>query len=79
MEGLNELEVLHLLNSEALRSDPANLIVPVLEFLGFRDRQFSVMPFYDACNASSFLRASECLDFAEQVLPVSKNSGTETQ
>ena len=39
MEGLNELEVLHLLNSEALRSDPANLTVPVLEFLGFRGLQ----------------------------------------
>jgi len=67
-EGLNELEILHLLNSEPLRSDPANSTVPVLEFLTFRDWQFAVMPFYDACNASPFLRASECLDFAEQVL-----------
>ena len=78
-EGANELEILHLLNPEPLRSDPANLTVPVLEFLSFRDWRFAVIPYYDACDASPFLRASECLDFAEQVLSVSKNSSAETQ
>ena len=34
-EGLNKLEILRLLNSETLRSDPANSNVPVLEFLSF--------------------------------------------
>ncbi|KIM42429.1 hypothetical protein M413DRAFT_444847 [Hebeloma cylindrosporum] len=67
-EGLNELKILHLLNSEPLRSDPANLTVQVLEFLSFRDWQFVVMPFYDGCDESPFLRVSECLDFVEQVL-----------
>lgn len=67
-EGLNELKILHLLNSEPLRSDPANLTVQVLEFQSFGDWQFVVMPFYDGCDESLFLRASECLDFAEQVL-----------
>lgn len=67
-EGLNELKILHLLNSEPLRSDPANSTVQVLEFLSFSDWQFVVMPFYDGCDESLFLRASECLDFAEQVL-----------
>ncbi|EDR14436.1 uncharacterized protein LACBIDRAFT_321504 [Laccaria bicolor S238N-H82] len=67
-EGLNELKILHLLNSEPLRSDSANLTVQVLEFLSFSDWQFVVMPFYDGCDEAPFLRASECLDFAEQVL-----------
>ena len=77
-EGLNELEILHLLNSEPLKSDPTNSTVPVLEFLSFHDWQFAVMPFYDGCDASPFLSASECLDFMEQILSVSCNPDPET-
>jgi serine/threonine protein kinase len=78
-EGLSELEILQLLNSEPLKSDPANSTVPVLEFLSFHDWQFVVMPFYDGCDASDFLRASECLDFMEQLLTVSCNPDTESR
>ena len=73
-EGLSELEILQHLNSEPLRSDPHNSTVPVLEFLSFHDWQFAVMPFYDDCDASPFLSASECLDFMEQLLTVSCDS-----
>ena len=66
-EGLSELEILHHLNLEPLRSDPNDSTVSVLEFLGFHDWQFAVMPFYDDCHSDSspFLSESECLDFME--------------
>lgn len=69
-EGRRELEILQLLNSEPLISDSGSFTVPVLEFLEHFDWTFAVMPFCDHCDVP-FLNASECLDFAEQVLTVS--------
>jgi hypothetical protein len=70
-EGLAELQILRILNSEPLKSDPFNTTVPVLEFLTYEDWHFAVMPFFDPFDVSPFLTASECLDFAEQALSVS--------
>ncbi|ETW78624.1 hypothetical protein HETIRDRAFT_419877 [Heterobasidion irregulare TC 32-1] len=67
-EGRRELEILQLLNSEPLRSDPANATVPVLEFLEFHDWHFVVMPFCDQCDELPFLNVSEGFDFADQIL-----------
>ncbi|EGN92928.1 hypothetical protein SERLA73DRAFT_79145 [Serpula lacrymans var. lacrymans S7.3] len=67
-EGLKELEILQLLNSEPLRSDPYNATVPVLEFLKYDGWHFIVMPFYDDCSSPPFRNIHECLDFVEQVL-----------
>ncbi|KAL6302706.1 kinase-like domain-containing protein [Sparassis latifolia] len=67
-EGENERQILQLLNSEPLRSHPANTTVPVLEFIDYEDFCFAVMPFCNGSDDFPFLNASECLDFAEQVL-----------
>lgn len=70
-EGRRELEILQLLNSEPLRSDPANATVRVLEFLEFHDWHFVVMPLCDQCDELPFLNVSEGFDFADQILAVS--------
>lgn len=70
-EGTIEYQILRLLNSPSMRSDPRNATVPVLKFLEFYDWKFVVMPFYDGCDEYVFLTAYECLDFACQVLEVS--------
>jgi serine/threonine protein kinase len=70
-EGLRELKILQLLNSEPLKSEPDNATVPVLEFLDYGDWHFVVMPFYDGSDERPFLNAVECLEFTEQVLSVS--------
>ncbi|GBE83928.1 hypothetical protein SCP_0509870 [Sparassis crispa] len=67
-EGANERRTLELLNSEPLRSDPANTTVPVLDFLEYEDYCFAVMPCCGSSSSYPFLYASECLDFAEQLL-----------
>ncbi|KAF8189339.1 kinase-like domain-containing protein [Pholiota molesta] len=66
-EGSIELQILRLLNSPSLRSDPRNATVPVLEFLEFDDWRFVVMPFYKESDRYPLLSAQECLDFACQV------------
>ena len=71
-EGRRELEILQLLNSEPLRSDPANATVRVLEFLEFHDWHFVVMPLCDQCDELPFLNMSEGFEFADQVLAVSR-------
>jgi hypothetical protein len=70
-EGESELQILRYLNSEPVRSDPANSTVPVIEFLQFQDWNFVVMPFCDGCDELPFRDASECFDFAEQALAAS--------
>ena len=70
-EGRRELEILQLLNSEPLRSDPANATVKVLEFLEFHDWHFVVMPLCDQCDELPFLNVSEGFEFADQILAVS--------
>ncbi|GBE83932.1 hypothetical protein SCP_0509910 [Sparassis crispa] len=67
-EGENERQILQMLNSEPLQCDPANSTVPVIEFLEYQEYCFAVMPYCDGCDERPFLHASECLDFAEQVL-----------
>ncbi|KAL6302707.1 kinase-like domain-containing protein [Sparassis latifolia] len=67
-EGANERRILEILNSEPLRSDPANATIPVLDFLEYEDYCFAVMPCCDSSSSYPFLYASECLDFAEQSL-----------
>ncbi|EGN92929.1 hypothetical protein SERLA73DRAFT_64892, partial [Serpula lacrymans var. lacrymans S7.3] len=67
-EECRELEILKMLNSEPLKSDPCNATVPVLEFLQCEDYHFAVMPFCDRCEEPPFRNIHECLDFAEQVL-----------
>ena len=37
------------------------------------------MPFYDDCDASPFLSASECLDFMEQMMTVSRDPDADTR
>ncbi|PPQ96153.1 hypothetical protein CVT26_004788 [Gymnopilus dilepis] len=70
-EGQSEKDILLFLNSEPLRSEPANATVRVIEWLDFQDYCFAVFPFCDGCDELPFLGASECLDFIEQVLEVS--------
>ncbi|OBZ65850.1 hypothetical protein A0H81_14090 [Grifola frondosa] len=72
-EGLREFEILRLLSSEPLRSDPANATVPALEFIEYDDCRFVVMPYCDGCDDDPFLNQSEYLDFAEQLLTVRRS------
>ena len=72
-EGHAELQILRVLNSEPLRSDPSNSTIRVIEFLTYDDWHFAVMPFCDLFDVSPFLTASECLEFAEQALTVSND------
>ncbi|OCH86784.1 hypothetical protein OBBRIDRAFT_852835 [Obba rivulosa] len=67
-DGMKELEILQYINSEPLRSDPRNATVPVLEFLQYQDWWFAVMPRCDQSDELPFRDASECLEFAEQML-----------
>lgn len=69
-EGLDEYNILRLLNSDPLRFDVRNRSVTVLEFLEYDKWHFAVMPFCDGCDEIPFRSADEGLDFAEQVLTV---------
>jgi hypothetical protein len=77
-EGLRELQILQVLSSEPLSSDPSNPTVRVLEFLTYGDWHFAVMPFCDSFDDCPFLTASEFLDFAEQALRVSSAWNSKT-
>jgi hypothetical protein len=70
-EGVQELQILKLLNSAPLRLDPANATVPVLEFLAYGDWTFAVMPRWGSCTFPPLKDAAECLEFADQVVSVS--------
>ncbi|KDQ18764.1 hypothetical protein BOTBODRAFT_153640 [Botryobasidium botryosum FD-172 SS1] len=67
-EDSNELQILRLLQSEPLWSDPSNATIRILEFLEYDDLRFAVMPFCDDSLAYPFINISEYLDFTEQVL-----------
>ncbi|KAF8968818.1 hypothetical protein BDZ97DRAFT_1902828 [Flammula alnicola] len=67
-DGSTELQILRLLNSPSMRSDPRNATVPVIEFLEFHDWKFVVMPFLEGCDAYDLLTSHECLDFGCQIL-----------
>ena len=69
-EGKNEHDILLLLNSQPLRPDPANMTVPILDFLQYKDWHFAVMPCCYRCTKKPFLNASELLEFADQVMTV---------
>jgi len=66
--GLEELEILQLLNSEPLRSNPANATVPVLDFLEYDSWHFIVMPCWSDCDMPWFRNADECLELMDQTL-----------
>ncbi|KAF9481611.1 hypothetical protein BDN70DRAFT_803119, partial [Pholiota conissans] len=65
-EGSTELQILRLLNSPSMRSDPRNATVPILEFIEFHGWVFAVMPTYGECDTYYFLSSHECMDFACQ-------------
>ncbi|PPQ96146.1 hypothetical protein CVT26_004781 [Gymnopilus dilepis] len=67
-EGRTERQILQVLNSAPLRSNPANPALEVIEFIELHDFCFAVMPCCDACDDRPFLTSFECLEFAEQVL-----------
>ncbi|KAI0319477.1 hypothetical protein OF83DRAFT_1260085 [Amylostereum chailletii] len=69
-ENIHEFDILQLLNSEPLKSDPVNTTVPILEFIQFQDWTFAVMPYCDDSFDPPMLNAEECLDFSEQLLTV---------
>ena len=69
-EGRNEHEILLLLNSQPLRSESANMTIPILDFLQYEDWCFAVMPFCELCIFRVFGKASEVLEFAEQTMSV---------
>jgi hypothetical protein len=70
-DGNDELQILQFLNSEPLRSDPANATVPVLEFLTYDGWKFAVMPHWGSCDYPPMKNVAECLEFADQILSVS--------
>ncbi|KAF9000807.1 kinase-like protein [Hymenopellis radicata] len=67
-EGSQEYNILRMLNSEPLRSDPRNSTVLVVDFLEFEDWRFVVMPYYSACDVMPFVTPYETLDFAEHII-----------
>lgn len=69
-ENIHELQILQLLNSEQLKSDPLNATVPVIEFVNFLDWTFAVMPFCDESFEPVMRNADESLELAEQILRV---------
>ncbi|KAH9483629.1 hypothetical protein JR316_0003099 [Psilocybe cubensis] len=59
-----ELKVMQRLNSEKLRSDPANHTIYALDFLTFDKFVFVVMPRWDSSWAPEFENVSELMHFA---------------
>lgn len=70
-EGLRELNILRLLNTEPLVSDPHNATIPVIEFLTLEDWHFAVMPFHSMCDEVRFTTPEEVFEFAGQLFEVS--------
>ncbi|CAA7262073.1 unnamed protein product [Cyclocybe aegerita] len=67
-EGSTELRILKFLSSSAMRADPRNSTIKILEFHDYHGWQFVVMPYLDCCADYPFLSLKECLDFACQLL-----------
>jgi hypothetical protein len=65
-----ELQILLLLNSQPLRSHPANQTIEVLDFLNYEDYHFTVMPMCDESQEPAPRNVDECLEFAEQIISV---------
>ncbi|KAF7763828.1 hypothetical protein Agabi119p4_8365 [Agaricus bisporus var. burnettii] len=59
----NELKALQLLQSEPLRSDPRNHVIPVIEFIEFDRQTFVVMPRWSGIADSDFSTVGEVVRY----------------
>ncbi|KAG8969454.1 hypothetical protein FRC03_002730 [Tulasnella sp. 419] len=63
-----ELEIIHYLNSDAMRSDPWNHSVPTLEIVEQDGEAYLMILRLHPYNTPAFQNASDCIDFARQLL-----------
>ncbi|KAF8888001.1 hypothetical protein CPB85DRAFT_1334833 [Mucidula mucida] len=63
-----ELQALRLLQSDALRDDPRNHTIPVLDFIEFNNQVFAVMPRWTRATRADFVTVGELVRYGQAFL-----------
>jgi len=59
----NELKAFRLLHSDALRDDPRNHTIPILEYIKFEEQIFAVMPRWGEAYLGDFVNVGELIRY----------------